>query len=129
MNARVAAAISGEIVVPFVAGEVNLFMQPGPSGRAAVTVLLDGKPIGDARGTDVGADGVARFDRSGMIRLVAGVPQRRHVLTLRLERPRGCGHMCSPSVPEEKPSPDVADAWVIAHQSQSTLVCSLWVAV
>ena len=57
-------------------------MQPGPSGRAAVTVLLDGKPIGDARGTDVGADGVARFDRSGMIRLVAGVPQRRHVLTL-----------------------------------------------
>jgi len=47
-----------------------------------VTVLLDGKPIVDARGTDVSADGVARFDRSGMIRLVAGVPQRRHVLTL-----------------------------------------------
>ena len=55
-------------------------MQPGQSGH--VTVLLDGKPIVDARGTDVGADGVARFDRSGMIRLVAGVPQRRHVLTL-----------------------------------------------
>ena len=51
-------------------------------GHAAVTVLLDGKPIVDARGTDVGADGVARFDRSGMIRLVAGVPQRRRVLTL-----------------------------------------------
>jgi hypothetical protein len=31
---------------------------------------------------DVGADGVARFDRSGMIRLVAGAPLRRHVLTL-----------------------------------------------
>jgi thiol-disulfide isomerase/thioredoxin len=73
---------SGEIVIPFVAGEVNLVIQPGPSGRAAVTVLLDGKPIGDARGTDVGADGVARFDRSGMIRLVAGAPHRRHVLTL-----------------------------------------------
>jgi thiol-disulfide isomerase/thioredoxin len=73
---------SGEIVVPFVAGEVNLVIQPGPSRRAAVTVLLDGKPIGDARGTDVGEDGVARFDRSGMIRLVAGVPHRRHVLIL-----------------------------------------------
>jgi len=72
----------GEIVVPFVAGEVNLVMQPGPSGRAAVSVLLDGKPIGDARGMDVGMDGVARFDRSGMIRLVAGAPPRRHVLTL-----------------------------------------------
>ena len=57
-------------------------MQPGPSGRAAVSVLLDGKPIGEARGMDVGSDGVARFDRSGMIRLIAGAPRRRHVLTL-----------------------------------------------
>src|SRR5262245_58009867 len=73
---------SGEIVLPFVGGEVNLVMQPGPSGRAAVTVLLDGRAIGDARGMDVGTDGVARFDRSGMIRLVAGAPRRRHVLTL-----------------------------------------------
>jgi hypothetical protein len=39
--------------------------------RAAVTVLLDGKPVGDAR-----------FDRSGMVHLVAGAPLRRHVLTL-----------------------------------------------
>src|SRR5262249_28524846 len=73
---------SGEIVMPFAGGEVNLVMQPGPSGRAAVTGLLDGKPIGDAHRTDVGADGVARFDRSGMIRRVAGDPRRRHVLTL-----------------------------------------------
>jgi len=29
MQARIAATISGEIVVPFVAGEVNLVMQPG----------------------------------------------------------------------------------------------------
>ena len=36
-----------------------------------MTVLLDGKPVGEARGADVGRDGVARFDRSGMIRLVA----------------------------------------------------------
>lgn len=73
---------NGEILLPFTAGEVNLVMQPGPSGRAAVSVLLDGKPVGAARGTDVGTDGVARFDRSGMIRLVAGAPRRRHVLTL-----------------------------------------------
>jgi hypothetical protein len=72
----------GEIVLPLAGGEVNLFMQPGPSGRASVSVLLDGNPIGDARGTDVGTDGVARFDRSGMIRLVASAPRRRHVLTL-----------------------------------------------
>ena len=40
------------------------------------------KPFGEARGVDVGTDGIARFDRSGMIRLVAGAPRRRHVLTL-----------------------------------------------
>ena len=73
---------TGKILLPFTAGEVNLVMQPGPSGSAAVTVLLDGKPVGDGRGADVGADGVARFDRSGMIRLVAGAPRRHHVLTL-----------------------------------------------
>jgi hypothetical protein len=73
---------TGEIVLPFTAGEVNLVMQPGSSGRAAVTVLLDGKPVNEARGADVGSDGVARVDRSGMIRLVAGAPTRRHVLTL-----------------------------------------------
>ena len=47
-----------------------------------MTVLLDDTPIGDARGADVGSDGVARFDRSGMIRLVAGAPRKKHVLTL-----------------------------------------------
>ena len=73
---------TGKILLPFTAGEVNLVMQPGPSGSAAVTVLLDGKPVGDGRGADVGADGVAHFDRSGMIRLVAGAPRRHHVLTL-----------------------------------------------
>ena len=57
-------------------------MQPGASGNAAVTLLLDGKPVGEARGADVGADGVARFDRSGMIRLVAGAARGWHVLTL-----------------------------------------------
>ena len=72
----------GKITLPFTAGEVNLVVQPGPAGHAAVTVLLDGKPVGPARGADVGADGVARVDRSGMIRLIAGAPKGRHVLTL-----------------------------------------------
>ena len=57
-------------------------MQPGPSGNAAVAVVLDGKPVGEARGADVGPDGVARFDRSGMLRLVARAPRRHQVLTL-----------------------------------------------
>jgi hypothetical protein len=73
---------TGKIVLPFTAGEVNLVMQPGLSGRAAVTVLLDGKPIGAERGADVGSDGVAHVDRSGMIRLVSRAPRRKHVLTL-----------------------------------------------
>ena len=73
---------SGKIVLSFTAGEVNLVMQPGLSGKAAVTVQLDGKPVGEARGADVGPDGVARFDRSGMIRLVARASRGKHVLTL-----------------------------------------------
>jgi len=40
--------------------------------------FLDGKPVGAAHGADVGTDGVARFDRSGMLRLVAGASRRRH---------------------------------------------------
>jgi hypothetical protein len=57
-------------------------MQPGASGKAAVTVLLDGQPVAETRGADVGPDGVARFDRSGMIRLVSGAPRGKHMLTL-----------------------------------------------
>ena len=78
---------SGRIILPFTAGEVNLVMQPGPSGTSAVTVLVDGKPVGEARGADVGPDGVARFDRSGMIRLVARGPKGKHVLTLVASEP------------------------------------------
>ena len=73
---------TGRIILPFTAGEVNGVMQPGASGNAAVTVLLDEKPVGEVRGADVGTDSVARFDRSGMLRLVAGASRRRHVLTL-----------------------------------------------
>jgi thiol-disulfide isomerase/thioredoxin len=72
----------GKIVLPFSGGEVNLVAQPGPSGRSALTVLLDDRRIERSRGVDVDADGVARFDRAGMIRLVAGAPNTNHVLTL-----------------------------------------------
>jgi hypothetical protein len=73
---------AGKITLPFVAGEVNLVVQPGASGKTALTVLLDGKPLGSARGADVGRDGVASFDRSGMLRLIAGAPRGKHVLAL-----------------------------------------------
>jgi thiol-disulfide isomerase/thioredoxin len=78
---------TGKIVLPFTAGEVNVVMQPGASGKAAVVVMVDGKSVGAARGADVGPDGVARFDRSGMIRLVARAPRGRHVLTLAANDP------------------------------------------
>jgi hypothetical protein len=78
---------TGQIVLPFTAGEVNLVMQPGSSGSAAVTVLLDGRPVGDLRGADVDPDGVARFDSARMIRLVAGATRRPHVLTLMTSDP------------------------------------------
>ena len=52
-----------------------MVMQPEASGKAAVPVVLDGKPVGGVRGADVGPDGVARFDRSGMIRLIARAPR------------------------------------------------------
>jgi hypothetical protein len=77
----------GRIVLPFTAGEVNLVMQPGASGRATVEVMLDGKPVGEARGADVGSDGVARFDRSGMLRLIARAPRGPHVLTIAAREP------------------------------------------
>jgi thiol-disulfide isomerase/thioredoxin len=78
---------TGKIVLPFTAGEVNVVMQPGASGKASVVVMVDGKSVGEARGADVGPDGVARFDRSGMIRLVARAPRGRHVLTLAAKDP------------------------------------------
>ena len=77
---------TGKSSFPFTAGEVDLVVQPGASGRAAITVLIDGKPLGEGRGADVGTDSVARFDRSGMLRLVAGASRRRHVLASRRKR-------------------------------------------
>jgi thiol-disulfide isomerase/thioredoxin len=81
------ASGTGEIGLPFNAGEVNLVAQPGPSGQTAVSVLLDGDPIGDERGADVGPDSVAHFDRSGMFRLVDGASRDDHTLTLATDEP------------------------------------------
>jgi thiol-disulfide isomerase/thioredoxin len=72
----------GKIVMDVVAGEVNLVMQPGPSGKGAIKVFLDGKPVAAERGADVGADGVARFERAGMVRLVAKAEKKKHRLEL-----------------------------------------------
>jgi hypothetical protein len=73
---------SGKIELQFMAGEVNLVVQPGAAGTAGFEVLLDGKPVAHARGDDVGPGGVARFNRAGMIRLVNHAPKGRHTLTL-----------------------------------------------
>ena len=81
------ASGTGEIALPFNAGEVNLVAQPGPSGEAAVTVLLDGRPIGDERGADVDRDAVAHVDQAAMIRLVAGASRDSHLLTLVARQP------------------------------------------
>ncbi len=81
------ASGTGEIALPFNAGEVNLVAQPAPSGAAAVTVLLNGEPIGDERGADVGPDAVAHIDRAAMIRLVNGAPRQEHLLTLAVSQP------------------------------------------
>jgi hypothetical protein len=61
---------TGTIVLPFTGGEVNLVIQPGPSGHGAVTVWLDGTPIGEFRGADVGAG-------SGALRCAAHDSSRR----------------------------------------------------
>ncbi len=76
-------AAPAKIVLDFRGGEVNLVLQPGRAGKAAVAVALDGKRlVWGARGADVAADGVARFDRAGMIRLVQGAGPGPHRLEL-----------------------------------------------
>lgn len=78
---------TGELALPFNAGEVNLVVDPGPAGQAAIQVLLDGNPIGDERGADVGPDAVARIDRARMIRLVADAFRVNHLLRLVTDEP------------------------------------------
>jgi thiol-disulfide isomerase/thioredoxin len=78
---------TGELALPFTAGEVNLVVDPGPTGQAAIQVLLDGNPIGEERGPDVGSDAVARIDRAAMVRLVTGASRVDHLLTLVTDQP------------------------------------------
>ncbi|SCG79069.1 hypothetical protein GA0070609_5774 [Micromonospora echinaurantiaca] len=78
---------TGELALPFNAGEVNLVVDPGPDRPVPVSVLLDGQPIGAERGADVGPDAVAQVDRAAMIRLVAGASRDDHLLTLVTDRP------------------------------------------
>ncbi|MEH0982471.1 redoxin [Micromonospora sp. CPCC 205556] len=81
------ASGTGELTLPFNAGEVNLVVDPGPAGKATVQVLLDGNAIADGRGPDVDPDGVARIDRAAMFRLVAGARRDDHRLTLVTDQP------------------------------------------
>lgn len=73
---------AGDITLAFSGGEVNLVVEPGPTGASTLGVTLDGAPAGPAAGADVDSDSVARFDRSGMLALISGAEQGRHVLTL-----------------------------------------------
>ncbi|PZG01963.1 redoxin domain-containing protein [Micromonospora deserti] len=81
------ASGTGELALPFNAGEVNLVVDPGTAGQAAIQVLLDGQPIGDERGADVGPDAVARIDRAAMIRLVANASRNDYLLSLVTDQP------------------------------------------
>ncbi|WP_319459557.1 hypothetical protein [Micromonospora sp. RTP1Z1] len=55
--------------------------------EAAVRVLLDGKPIGDERGADVGQDAVEHLNRAARIRLVAGASRDDRLPTLVASQP------------------------------------------
>ncbi|SCF28066.1 redoxin [Micromonospora mirobrigensis] len=78
---------TGELTLPFDAGEVNLVVDPGPGGPAEVNVLLDGNPIDGERGPDVGPGAMAWVDRPAMFRLVAGAARGQRRLTLVTDRP------------------------------------------
>lgn len=78
---------TGQIVLPFNAGEVNLVAKAGPSGEGVVTVLLDGEPIGAERGADLTPGGLAHVDRPAMFRLVDGASRDDHELTLITSQP------------------------------------------
>lgn len=76
----------GRLRMTFRASEVNLVADPG--GRAAeIVVRLDGRRLDEAHGTDVGRDGVARFDRPGMVSLVRGAALEEHELVLETRSP------------------------------------------
>jgi thiol-disulfide isomerase/thioredoxin len=77
----------GEITLPFTGGEVNLIAQPPPNMQAPVTVLLDGQPIDEARGSGVDADAVSHIDHPHMVPLVAGANRDDQVLTLLAPEP------------------------------------------
>ena len=78
MAIRLSSAAAGWWAPPFSWASSAL---ERPSARARHTRAGLDREL-EARGADVVTDGVARFDGSGMLRLVAGASRRRHVLTL-----------------------------------------------
>lgn len=73
-HARHAAVLDragGSVSFAFHARDANLVMGPTPSGSSIpFRVLLDGRPPGDAHGTDVDADGRGVVDRQDTFQLI-----------------------------------------------------------
>lgn len=70
-HAAIAEGRGARIAFAFHARDVNLVMAPGRDGAAVpFRVYLDGRPVGDARGTDVDAAGAGVVDTPGTYQLV-----------------------------------------------------------
>ena len=73
-HARHAAVLDeagGSVAFAFHARDANLVMGPTPAGtHIPFRVLLDGRPPGDAHGTDVDADGRGMVDRQDTFQLI-----------------------------------------------------------
>jgi thiol-disulfide isomerase/thioredoxin len=88
-HAAVLGAAGGRIAFAFHARDANLVMGPGTAdGGIPFRVYLDGRSVGDARGTDVGADGTGIVDGPGTYQLVRQRgPIDDHVVELEFQKP------------------------------------------
>jgi thiol-disulfide isomerase/thioredoxin len=88
-HAAVLGAAGGRIAFAFHARDANLVMGPGTAaGGIPFRVYLDRRPVGDAHGTDVGADGTGIVDGPGTYQLVRqGGPIDDRVVELEFQAP------------------------------------------
>ncbi|MGO4593977.1 redoxin domain-containing protein [Leifsonia sp. 2TAF2] len=88
-HAAVLDEAGGRIAFAFHARDVNLVMGPGADGQPIpFRVLLDGRPPGDAHGTDVDADGRGVVDRQDTLQLIRqGSRIQDAVVELEFDRP------------------------------------------
>ena len=89
INVGNCSASLGRIAFAFHARDANLVVGPGTAaGGIPFRVYLDGRPVGDAHGTDVGADGTGIVDGPGTYQLVRqGGPIDDHVVELEFQEP------------------------------------------